>query len=159
MTPEESRRDEAVRWLAQARKDLHAARLLASAEPGAFLRKSVLSWLRPGNLESPKVAAISRREAQNAASIIPQYEGDPFFILREEWRRRDSSAFAPESTWNAPRPTRQKQPDFCRKRETRVRSRLPGSLLGSKWIPNRDRKSFIFSVSVLQVILHWIASG
>ncbi|SPF37108.1 HEPN domain protein [Candidatus Sulfopaludibacter sp. SbA4] len=33
MTPEESRRDEAARWLAQARKDLNAARLLASAEP------------------------------------------------------------------------------------------------------------------------------
>jgi|SRR5271157_1740978 len=33
MTPEESRRDEASRWLAQARKDLNAARILASAEP------------------------------------------------------------------------------------------------------------------------------
>jgi len=33
MTPEESRRDEAARWLAQARKDLHAAHVLASAEP------------------------------------------------------------------------------------------------------------------------------
>ncbi len=33
MTPEESRRDEADRWLAQARKDLNAARLLASGEP------------------------------------------------------------------------------------------------------------------------------
>ena len=33
MTPEASRRDEAARWLAQGRKDLHAARLLASAEP------------------------------------------------------------------------------------------------------------------------------
>ena len=33
MTPEESRCDEAARWLAQARKDLNAARLLASAEP------------------------------------------------------------------------------------------------------------------------------
>lgn len=33
MTPEEWRRDEAARWLAQARKDLNAARLLASAEP------------------------------------------------------------------------------------------------------------------------------
>jgi HEPN domain-containing protein len=33
MTPEESRRDEAARWLAQVRKDLNAARLLASAEP------------------------------------------------------------------------------------------------------------------------------
>jgi HEPN domain-containing protein len=33
MTPEESRHDEAARWLAQARKDLNAARLLASAEP------------------------------------------------------------------------------------------------------------------------------
>jgi HEPN domain-containing protein len=33
MTPEESRRDEAVRWLAQARKDLNAAQLLAVPEP------------------------------------------------------------------------------------------------------------------------------
>ncbi len=33
MTPEESRRDEVSRWLAQALKDLNAARLLASAEP------------------------------------------------------------------------------------------------------------------------------
>jgi HEPN domain-containing protein len=33
MTPEESRRDEAARWLAQARKDINAARLLASEEP------------------------------------------------------------------------------------------------------------------------------
>jgi HEPN domain-containing protein len=33
MTPEESRRDESSRWLAQARKDLNAARLLASPEP------------------------------------------------------------------------------------------------------------------------------
>jgi len=33
MTPEESRRDEAARWLAQARKNLNAARSLASAEP------------------------------------------------------------------------------------------------------------------------------
>jgi HEPN domain-containing protein len=33
MTPEESRRDEADRWLAQARKDLNAARLLSSEEP------------------------------------------------------------------------------------------------------------------------------
>jgi HEPN domain-containing protein len=33
MTPEESRRDEAARWLAQARKDLNAACLLASPEP------------------------------------------------------------------------------------------------------------------------------
>lgn len=33
MTPEESRREEAARWLAQARKDLNAARLLASPEP------------------------------------------------------------------------------------------------------------------------------
>ena len=33
MTPEKSRRDEAARWLAQARKDLNAARLLASPEP------------------------------------------------------------------------------------------------------------------------------
>ena len=33
MTPDESRRDEAGRWLAQARKDLNAASLLASPEP------------------------------------------------------------------------------------------------------------------------------
>ena len=33
MTPEESRRDEAARWLTQARKDLHAAHLLVAAEP------------------------------------------------------------------------------------------------------------------------------
>ena len=33
MTPEQSRRDEAGRWLAQAQKDLNAARLLASPEP------------------------------------------------------------------------------------------------------------------------------
>ncbi|MDR3719628.1 MAG: HEPN domain-containing protein [Bryobacteraceae bacterium] len=33
MTPEESRRDEADRWLSQARKDLNAARLLACEEP------------------------------------------------------------------------------------------------------------------------------
>ena len=33
MTPDESRRDEADRWLAQARKDLNAARLLAAEEP------------------------------------------------------------------------------------------------------------------------------
>src|ERR1017187_5915663 len=33
MTPEELRRDEAGQWLAQARKDLNAAQLLASAEP------------------------------------------------------------------------------------------------------------------------------
>ena len=33
MTPGESRREEAERWMAQARKDLNAARLLASAEP------------------------------------------------------------------------------------------------------------------------------
>ena len=33
MTPEEPRRNEAALWLAQARKDLNAARLLVSAEP------------------------------------------------------------------------------------------------------------------------------
>ena len=33
MTPEQSRRDEAGRWLAQAQKDLNAARLLVSPEP------------------------------------------------------------------------------------------------------------------------------
>ncbi|MCX6629439.1 MAG: HEPN domain-containing protein [Candidatus Solibacter sp.] len=33
MTSEESPRDEANRWLAQARKDLNAARVLASPEP------------------------------------------------------------------------------------------------------------------------------
>jgi HEPN domain-containing protein len=33
MTPEQSRRDEAHRWLAQACKDLHAARLRASPDP------------------------------------------------------------------------------------------------------------------------------
>ena len=33
MTPEQSRREEATRWLAQAGKDLNAARLLASPEP------------------------------------------------------------------------------------------------------------------------------
>ncbi len=33
MTPEQSRRDEVSRWLAQARKDLNAARLLSSGEP------------------------------------------------------------------------------------------------------------------------------
>jgi len=33
MTPEESRRDEAARWLAQGRKDINAAHLLASEEP------------------------------------------------------------------------------------------------------------------------------
>ena len=33
MTPEESRRHEAARWLAQARKDLNAAHLLAAPEP------------------------------------------------------------------------------------------------------------------------------
>jgi HEPN domain-containing protein len=33
MTPDESRRDEAARWIAQARKDLNAARLLAQEEP------------------------------------------------------------------------------------------------------------------------------
>ena len=33
MTPEESRRDEAARWLAQTRKDLNAARLLVAEEP------------------------------------------------------------------------------------------------------------------------------
>ncbi|MBC7925141.1 MAG: HEPN domain-containing protein [Bryobacteraceae bacterium] len=33
MTPEELRRDEAVRWCTQARKDLNAARLMASPEP------------------------------------------------------------------------------------------------------------------------------
>jgi HEPN domain-containing protein len=33
MTPEESRRSEAALWLAEARKDLNAARLLASPEP------------------------------------------------------------------------------------------------------------------------------
>jgi HEPN domain-containing protein len=35
MTPEEWRRDEADRWLAQAAKDLHAASLLMTAEPSA----------------------------------------------------------------------------------------------------------------------------
>jgi len=33
MTPEESRLDEAARWLAQSSKDLNAARILASPEP------------------------------------------------------------------------------------------------------------------------------
>ena len=33
MTPEELRRDEANRWLAQARKDLNAAHLLVASEP------------------------------------------------------------------------------------------------------------------------------
>lgn len=33
MTPEQSLRDEVARWLAQARKDLNAARLLVSGEP------------------------------------------------------------------------------------------------------------------------------
>jgi HEPN domain-containing protein len=33
MTPEELRRDEANRWLAQARKDLNAAHLLLASEP------------------------------------------------------------------------------------------------------------------------------
>ena len=33
MTPEQLRRDEANRWLAQASKDLNAARLLAAPEP------------------------------------------------------------------------------------------------------------------------------
>ena len=33
MTPEQSRRDEAGRWLSQAQKDLNAARLLAAPEP------------------------------------------------------------------------------------------------------------------------------
>ncbi len=33
MTPEQSRLDEVARWLAQARKDLNAARLLISGEP------------------------------------------------------------------------------------------------------------------------------
>src|SRR5260370_38227166 len=33
MTPEQSRLDEAGRWLSQAHKDLNAARLLASPEP------------------------------------------------------------------------------------------------------------------------------
>jgi HEPN domain-containing protein len=33
MTPEQSRREEASRWLAQARKDLNAAGLLVSGEP------------------------------------------------------------------------------------------------------------------------------
>ena len=33
MTPEQSRRDEAGRWLTQAHKDLNAARLLTAPEP------------------------------------------------------------------------------------------------------------------------------
>ena len=33
MTPDESRRDEAARWLIQARKDLNAAKLLQEPEP------------------------------------------------------------------------------------------------------------------------------
>lgn len=48
-------------------------------------------------------------------------------IRSDRSRRR-----APESTWNAAAPTRQKRPDFCRKRAAHVRPRLPGSLLGSE---------------------------
>ena len=36
MTPEESRRDEAARWLAQVRKDLNAARLRAEPSRSVF---------------------------------------------------------------------------------------------------------------------------
>ena len=43
MTPEQSRLDEASRWLAQAQKDLNAARLLASPEPS----RSVSTASRP----------------------------------------------------------------------------------------------------------------
>ena len=37
MTPEDMRRNEASRWMAQAAKDLHAAALLAVEEPSASL--------------------------------------------------------------------------------------------------------------------------
>ena len=47
MTSEESRRDEAGRWLAQARKDLNAARLLASEEPSRSVFHSQLRPRRP----------------------------------------------------------------------------------------------------------------
>lgn len=55
MTPEESRRDEAGRWLARARKDLNAAGLLATAEPSRSVFHSQhtpscsVIWTLPAN--------------------------------------------------------------------------------------------------------------
>jgi hypothetical protein len=43
MTPEELRRDEANRWLAQARKDLNAAHLLSASEPSRSVLLTVES--------------------------------------------------------------------------------------------------------------------
>jgi HEPN domain-containing protein len=48
MTPAELRRDEAARWLVQARKDLNAARLLASPEPSRSVFHSQQSAEKAG---------------------------------------------------------------------------------------------------------------
>jgi len=59
MTPEELRRDEASRWLAQAHKDLNAAHLLAAAEPS----RSVLH---------------SQQAAKKSAKAFLAYHNVPF---------------------------------------------------------------------------------
>jgi HEPN domain-containing protein len=63
MTPEESRRNEAARWLDQARKDLNAAKLLAAPEPS----RSVFHSQQAAEKAAKGFSFVSRRAiSQNA---------------------------------------------------------------------------------------------
>ena len=86
MTPEALRRDEAGRWLAQARKDLNAARLLASAEPSRSVfhsqqaaEKAAKAFLAFHDVPFRKTHDLNELGGQCAAlnpSLAPSIPGD-----------------------------------------------------------------------------------
>jgi HEPN domain-containing protein len=84
MTPEQSRRDEAGRWLAQAPKDLNAARLLASPEPSRSVfhsqqaaEKAAKAFLALHDVPFRKTHDLNELGGQCAAldsSLIPLFK-------------------------------------------------------------------------------------
>jgi len=88
MTPEESRRDEAARRLAQSRKDLNAARLVASAEPSRSVfhsqqaaEKAAKAFLTFHDVPFRKIHDLNEIGGQCAAlnpSLAPLFKDDSY---------------------------------------------------------------------------------
>ena len=84
MTPEQSRRDESGRWLAQAQKDLNAARVLAAPEPSRSVfhsqqaaEKAAKAFLAFHDISFRKTHDLNELGGQCAAvdsSLVPLFK-------------------------------------------------------------------------------------
>ena len=124
MTPEQSRRDEAGRWLAQAQKDLNAARLLASPEPSRSVfhsqqaaEKAAEAFLVFHDVPFRKTHDLNELGEQCAAldsSLVPLFkEAADLTDYAVLFRYLDSSSTVGDASW--PQLVDSKQGDACQR--------------------------------------------